>query len=158
MNEQEAINRLQTGDIAGLEPLVLRYQQQALRAAYLVCRDVAMAEDVVQAGYLRVYERIAQFDSSRPFGPWFLRVVVNDALRAAQRASRSQPLPLTETSDDLLPARDPSPHELAEAADDTARLDAALAKLNPEQRAVVVLRYYVELSEAAGCRSATHST
>ena len=85
MDEQEAVARLQRGDISGLEPLVRRYQEPALHAAVLVCRDGALAEDLVQAAFVRAYERIGQFDARRPFGPWFIRSVVNDALKAVTR-------------------------------------------------------------------------
>ena len=85
MEEREAIARLNRGDIAGLETLVRQYQVQAVRTAYLITRDRALAEDIVQAAFLRVYERIGQFDTKRPFGPWFLRSVVNDAIKAATR-------------------------------------------------------------------------
>ena len=53
MDEAEAIERLRRGDIAGLELLVRRYQTTALRAAQLVTRDRALAEDVVQAAFIR---------------------------------------------------------------------------------------------------------
>jgi len=46
--------RLQRGDIGRLERLVHRYQTQALRAAQLVTRDRALAEDVVQAAFLAI--------------------------------------------------------------------------------------------------------
>src|SRR3954467_7626853 len=88
MDEREAIARLAGGDISGLELLVSRYQVQAVRAAYLVCRNSALAEDIVQEAFLRAYERIEQFDPDRPFHPWFLRMVVNDALKAASRAGK----------------------------------------------------------------------
>src|SRR4051794_10135971 len=76
-NEYEALARLRDGDIGGLEALVRLYQVRAVRAAYLVVRDRALAEDVAQGAFLRVYQRIAQLDPARPFAPWFFRIVVN---------------------------------------------------------------------------------
>ncbi|HMA33873.1 MAG TPA: sigma factor, partial [Chloroflexia bacterium] len=92
MEEAETIARLRRGDIGGLEGLVRCYQAQAVGAAFLVCRDAAQAEDIVQAAFIRAYERIGQFDAARPFGPWFLRSVVNDALKAVARRERRAPL------------------------------------------------------------------
>src|SRR3954447_23317865 len=88
MDEQTAIRRLQQGDIGGLEFLVRRYQTQAVGTAYLISRDPALAEDIVQGAFLRAYERIGQFDPTRSFGPWFLRSVVNDAVKATARRAR----------------------------------------------------------------------
>src|SRR5262249_4106702 len=92
MEEREAIQRLQRGDIGGLAVLVHRYQGRAVRAAYLVTHDLAVDEDIVQSALLKAYERIEQFDARRLFGPWFLTSVLNDAKKAAARRARLVPL------------------------------------------------------------------
>ena len=149
MEEQKAIARLKRGDISGLEALVRKYQVQAVRAAYLIIRDRALAEDIVQAAFLRAYERIGQFDAKRPFGPWFLRSVVNDAVKAATRRERQVPLEASaEGGETSLADPNPSPADLAEAAEIRQAVWTALGKLPPAQRAVIVLRYYLGLSEA----------
>lgn len=58
---------------------------QAVRAAYLVTRDNALDEDIVQAAFLCAYKRISQFDDLSRFGPWFQRSVVNDAVKGVTR-------------------------------------------------------------------------
>jgi len=150
MEEQQAIARLKQGDIHGLEVLVRKYQVPAVRSAYLITRDRALAEDIVQAAFLRAYERIDQFDASRPFGPWFLRSVVNDAIKAADRRERHVPLEAegeAPSSADLLADPGPGPEELAEAADTREAVWAVLGQLPPALRATIVMRYYLELSE-----------
>ena len=82
MDERGEIGRLKAGDIGGLEALVGRYHARAVGAAYLVVRDRALAEDVAQSAFVKAYEKIASFDAERPFGPWFMRMVVNDAVKA----------------------------------------------------------------------------
>jgi len=153
MEEQEAITRLKRGDIGGLAALVRKYQVQAVQTAYLVTRDRALAEDIVQAAFLRAYERIGQFDARRPFGPWFLRSVVNDAVKAAARRERQVSLETgsegEETSlADLLADPGPGPEDLVETEEIRQTVWAALGKLPPVQRAAIVLRYYLDLSEA----------
>jgi RNA polymerase sigma-70 factor (ECF subfamily) len=153
MDEAEAIVRLKQGDIGGLEALVQRYQLPALRAAYLITHDRSLAEDVAQAAFLRAYERIDQFDMERPFGPWFLRSVVNDAVKVARRRGRNVALEESGPENDSAPAdwlADPSPGpaDLADHSETTEEVLAALARLTPNQRAVIVLRYFLELSEA----------
>jgi len=152
MEEREAIARLKRGDISGLEALVRQYQVKAVRTAYLIIRDRALAEDIVQAAFLRAYERIGQFDTGRPFGPWFLRSVVNDALKAAARRERQVSLEASPEGEgaslaELLADPNPGPDELAEAAETRQTVWAALGKLPPAQRAAIVLRYYLDLSE-----------
>lgn len=152
MEEEEAIARLKRGDISGLEALVRRYQVQAVRAATLITRDRALAEDIVQAAFLRAYERIGQFDSGRPFGPWFLRSVVHDAVKAARRRERQVPLEGESDGEtslaEFLADPAPGPLELAEAGETRQAIRDALGRLSPAQRAAVVLRYYLGLSEA----------
>ena len=87
--EQEAITTLRGGDILGLETLVRLYQLPATRTAYAITADRHAAEDVVADAFLRVYDRIAQLDLSRPFSPWFYRIVVNGALKAVRSSKRT---------------------------------------------------------------------
>lgn len=150
MYEREAIRRLQRGDISGLATLVRRYQVQAVRAAYLVTQDCQQAEDVVQAAFLRAYQRIEQFDPERPFAPWFYRSVVNAAVQTARRSQRQVSLDGGEeiTLADLLPDPSPAPDETIEAVEMQQAVRQALQQLSPEQRAAVVMRYYLDLSEA----------
>jgi RNA polymerase sigma-70 factor (ECF subfamily) len=150
MEESAAIARLKAGDIGGLEPLVRTYQVRAVRAAFLICHDPALAEDIVQAAFVRAYERIAQFDAARAFGPWFLQSVINDALKAATRQGRTVPLDWDETDAEAgaLPDPGPTPEERLDAAETSAAIATALARLSPEQRAAIVLRYYLGLSES----------
>ena len=49
MDEREAIARLRSGDISGLEFLVRRYQTEATRIAQVITRDRGLSEDVVQS-------------------------------------------------------------------------------------------------------------
>ncbi len=152
MEESQAITRLKQGDISGLEALVHKYQVQAVRTAYLVVRDRALAEDIVQSAFVRVYDHIGQFDAQRPFAPWFLRAVVNDAIKAATRRERQVSLEMEaddETSlADLLVDPVPDPDDLAEASETREAIWAAMGKLAPHQRAVLVMRYYLDMSEA----------
>jgi RNA polymerase sigma-70 factor (ECF subfamily) len=157
MDEREAIQRLKRGDLEGLGELVRCHQLSAVRAAYLVVRDRALAEDVVQAAFVRTYERIAGFDQQRPFAPWFLRMVLNDAIKAATRHAQEARLTPSE-SGPVDPQAGPERRwEQAETADEVW---AALGQLSPTHRAAIVQRYYLGLSQAEmadtlGCPAST---
>ena len=144
MDERGAIALLKQGDIGGLEYLVEKYQVRAVRAAYLVCRDASLAEDIVQSAFIRAFERIATFDDTMPFGPWFLRSVTNDALKAAARRERTVPL-------DFVPAENvtvsPGLDERLESLETSAAINEAIAQLPPEQRAAIVMRYYLDMTD-----------
>jgi RNA polymerase sigma-70 factor (ECF subfamily) len=146
-DDSQAIRCLKNGDISGLEVLVTRYQTKALRAAFLVVRDQQIAEEVVQETFLRVFKNIRRFDENRPFGPYLLRCVVNAALDVAQKESKwNQPDDGIESVEELIE------HAItveAQVEFNGLRQDIhqALEKLSPRQRAAIVLRYYLEMSE-----------
>jgi RNA polymerase sigma-70 factor (ECF subfamily) len=151
MDEEEAILKLRDGDIHGLEVLVKKYQLKAIRAAYLVTHDRAMAEDIVQSAFIRTCDRIDTFVSSRPFGPWFLRCVVNDAIKALNRQKRFLSLDDVERnrkhiSHNSSGYSEPGLTPRLVAAETREVLWEALRKLPPKQRAAIVLRYYLGLS------------
>jgi RNA polymerase sigma-70 factor (ECF subfamily) len=153
MEEQQAVARLRRGDISGLETLVRLHQVQATRVAYLVTRDQALAEDIMQAAFIRAYERIEQLASDSAFRPWLLRSVINKAIKAAQRRERYVSMDAdTDEAETalahLLATTGSDPADLVETADTNTLIWNALSKLSPVQRAAIVQRYYLGLSEA----------
>jgi len=149
MDEQLAIRQLKNGDIGGLESLVQRHQVKAVRTAYLVTRDLGLAEDVVQDSFLRAFRSIRGFDAARPFEPWFLRSVVNAAVKAAQKSA--QHVTVDEESGEALfselVARVESVESQVETAEVQRQLWEAMQKLSARQRAVIVQRYFLQMSE-----------
>jgi len=153
MDDQTAISRIKQSDLTGLDILVNRYQVRAVHAAYLVVYDHALAEDVAQTAFLRVVEHIHQYDEGRPFAPWFFRIVLNDSLKAAKRYK--QHIALDEEVDGFairlvgwLTDPAPQPWQILEQKDTSQLVLKAIQSLSPEQRAVVVMRYFLEMSEA----------
>lgn len=84
MDEITGIRRMKTGKFGGLESLMARYQAKAVRAAFLITRDKARAEDVVQEVFLRIFQHLNRFDETRPFEPYLMRSVVNTTLKACR--------------------------------------------------------------------------
>jgi RNA polymerase sigma-70 factor (ECF subfamily) len=152
MDEKEAVIHLQNGDLAGLEFLVRQYQVRAVYAAFLIVQDRELAEDVVQSAFLKVAEKIHLFDDSRPFAPWFYRIVSNDAVKLAQVQGRLQSIEEDPDEDTLALAQyliddHPDPELQLAQKETSQQIQRAMQQLKPEQRAVVVMRYYLELSE-----------
>ena len=153
MEDRIAISRLKQGDLTGLESLVNRYQVQAVHAAYLIVSDSALAEDVVHTAFVKVAERIYQFDEERPFAPWFFRIVANDALKAAKKQRGTVSLEEQQDQPTAQLARwlvDPGSHpeQLLEEKETRQMILRAIQSLPPEQRVTVVMRYFLDMSEA----------
>jgi RNA polymerase sigma-70 factor (ECF subfamily) len=107
----------------------------AYRAAFLIVHDHSAAEDIAQEALVAAIRNLDRFDRRRPLRPWLHRIVVNRAIDWARlRALRSEVFdsnaPDARAPDDQRAWSDP--------------VVAALARLSPEQRAVVVLRHLLE--------------
>jgi RNA polymerase sigma-70 factor (ECF subfamily) len=145
--ERAAIARLRAGDIDALEFLVRRFQMQALEAAYLITRNYPMAEDVVQSAFVNAYEHISQLQDGRPFGPWFLRSVVNRALTSIGQDNRHNTLLSNNPPSQASPELGTDVERIVEGAETRDEILSAIEQLTPSQRAAIVLRYYLDLSD-----------
>ena len=162
MDEQQAIYRLKQGDISGLEFLVHHHQVKAVRTAYLITRDLGLAEDVVQDSFLQVYRSIRGFDVARPFEPWFLRSVVNASVKMMQRSARQVEVGAKREEDESvfaeLSRRVESVEAQVESVEVQNQIWDAMQKLSPRQRAVIVQRYFLEMSEKEMAQQAGSAT
>jgi RNA polymerase sigma-70 factor (ECF subfamily) len=150
MEEGQAITLLKEGDLAGLEELVRRHQVDVVHTAYLIVGDRSMAEDIAQASFLKGAERIHQFKDGRPFRPWILRIVTNDAIKVSLKARKHLSLDAAQELDESLTwLRDttPGPEELAATAENRQMIWEALQQLTPKQRAAIVMRYFLEMRD-----------
>jgi RNA polymerase sigma-70 factor, ECF subfamily len=132
------VRAAQGGSERAVEELFARHWPDAYRTALLIAHDRAAAEDIAQEAFLSALRALPRFDRRRPLRPWLHRIVVNRAIDWA-RARRLR----AEVDVDALP-------ELGagERRDDPGlgELGAALARLSPEHRAVVVMRYLLEFT------------
>ncbi len=146
----------QRGDMRDYARLVNLYQDIALRTAYLMTNERQAAEDITQTAFLNALRNLHRFDVARPFRPWFLTILTNEA----RMYMRNQRRHATEALDPLLPAHGASLVTQVIQADERARIRAALARLEEPFRTAAVLYYFNDLSidevaEATSCRPGT---
>jgi RNA polymerase sigma-70 factor (sigma-E family) len=120
-------------DFAGY---VVSRQRRLVRAAYLVCGDEHLAQDLVQQALTKLALRWNRLRDGNP-DAYVNRILYRDAVSWWRRIRRERLV--GEVADSPAPL-----------ADDTVRLDVrrALMTLTPRQRAVLVLRYFEDLTEA----------
>jgi RNA polymerase sigma-70 factor (ECF subfamily) len=151
MDDLQAIRRLKSGDVGGLEILVTRYQRKAVQTAFLITHDEQLADEVVQETFVRLYQHIRHFDEARPLAPYLLRSVANAALNAAKKTRRWVQIGAgsdtdAETVAELL-TEATGVEDQAEYNGLRERIFKAMQSLSPRQRAVIVQRYYLGMSE-----------
>ena len=133
-DERARVRGAQRGSASDLEALFRTHWPRAFRAAYLVTHDAGAAEDIAQESFLAAIRSLDRFDRRRPFGPWLHRIVVNRAIDWTRARKLRGEVELSESA-----ASVPAP-------DDPQDTLAALARLLPEQRAVIVMRYLLEFT------------
>jgi RNA polymerase sigma-70 factor (sigma-E family) len=141
-------------DEAAFEEFVAARSDDLLRTAVLLTRDRGHAEDLLQTALVKAYRRWGRIEGTDPY-PYVRRILVTSA--ASWRRLR--------TTQEIvaLPAHDPAGPDTTDDVAERQRMAAALATLPPRMRAVLVLRYAEDLSEAAtadamGCSAATVKT
>ena len=135
--------RVASGDRAAFDVLARRLQGTAQRIAARVLGPGPDAEDAVQAALVNLWRKAAQFDAARGrVEPWFNRLVANACLD--KRRTIRIALPLDEAAGHA--SADPRADELLELKDEAARVQRAVARLNPRQRAAIALFYGEEAS------------
>jgi RNA polymerase sigma-70 factor (ECF subfamily) len=149
MDDLEAIDCLKRGDISGLDWLIARHQLKAIRTAFLITHNEHLAEDVVQNVFIRVFRHARHIDESRPFKTYLMRCVVNASLDALHKEGREVSLDGSGEArviENLL-SQARSVETQVEFAQLKREILEALARLSPRQRAVIVQRYYLGMSE-----------
>jgi RNA polymerase sigma-70 factor (ECF subfamily) len=141
------IGRARTGDVAAYETLVRRYQDVALRTAYIVAPE-ADAADAVQDAFLKAYAGLRGFRDGAPLRPWLLRIVANEARNRRRSADRRAGLALRAAV--VAPRNEvaASPESEVLAEETRGQLRLAIGALRDEEREVIGARYLLGLSEA----------
>lgn len=136
------VGQVRLGDIGAFDTLVRRHMKQAFAVAYRILEQREDAEDLVQEAFVAALEHIATFDTSRPFRPWLLRIVVNRGLNARRfrERRRTESIPPQTAADTAPPTSLVEQHEMQD------RLRNALAALPARQRVIIQLTGFDELS------------
>lgn len=154
MTDAELVDRTLGGSEDAFRVLVDRHQQRVYNLLVRMLRHPALAEELAQETFLKAFSHLRSFDPRFKFSNWLLRIAHNTAIDAMRRRKPGQEVSFDDpgqgdqpTGADAFidPGSDSAPRaverrELAEV------LGAALARLRPDYREAVVLRYQEDLS------------
>jgi RNA polymerase sigma-70 factor (ECF subfamily) len=143
------IRQVQAGDLQAFAELVRKYQDRIHNVCWRLCGNREDACDLTQEVFLRAFEAVETFRGKSGFYTWIYRIAVNLALSQRRRMRVRAALPLDAekvghngegSTPQLADPRTPAPSAGAEAAERHERVAAALAGLDAEYRAALVLR------------------
>ena len=121
-----------------------RYQEVAFRAAFLITRDAGDAEEACQEGFVKAHRSLRRFHTERPFRPWLLKIVTNQAKNRRRSAGRRAGLAVRAAASGYQPEPGPDEHVIAD--DERRTLLAAIDDLPERDREIIAYRYFLDLS------------
>ncbi|MDQ3197909.1 MAG: sigma-70 family RNA polymerase sigma factor [Chthoniobacterales bacterium] len=167
--EIELVQRAQAGDTEAFDQLVSRFRTRVFGMIYNMVHNEQDAWDLAQDSFLKAWKSIARFRGQSSFYTWIYRIVMNvtiDWLRKKQvkggGAEFDDAIQLKEIDPGArtVPHADALPHERMQHQEIRGRIDAAIAQLSPEHRAVILMKemedmQYHEIAESLGCSIGT---
>ncbi len=140
------IDAARAGDEGAYAALIRRYSDLAFRAAYLVTRNSADAEDACQEAFAKAYRALLRFRVGAPFRPWLLRIVTNEARNRMRSNRRHENLRIRAVSGIHVLDADPADRILTEEA--RRSLLVAVEDLSLQDREIITYRFFLDLSVA----------
>jgi RNA polymerase sigma-70 factor (ECF subfamily) len=147
-DEAGLVQQALDGDAEAFGTLVTRYQHVMYTVALRMLGNAEDAKDVTQDAFVKAFRQLATFDTRYRFFSWMYRIVINECFNVIRSRRPLEPL-------DLQFAGNGNPFDSALAMERHEQIEAALQRLTPDYRAVVVLRHfagqsYGEMAEALG--------
>ena len=166
--ELDLVRQAQAGDTEAFDRLVSRSRTRIFGMIYNMVHNEQDAWDLAQDSFLKAWKSIARFRGQSSFYTWMYRIVMNvtiDWLRKKQVKGVGAEFDDAIQLKEIDPAshcapRGPPPHEGMQGREIRDRIDAAIAQLSPEHRAVILMKeiedmQYREIAESLGCSIGT---
>ena len=155
-----------SGDMEAFEELVARHRDKVYSRALMMMRQEDDALEISQEAWVRVWQRLALFHGDSSFATWVTRITINlclDRLRQQKRHTAESIEQIEAESggiENQMPVVVPNPTENLERQELRDRIEAAMDKLSPDHRAVLLLHEfegleYKEIARRVGCSLGT---
>ena len=132
------------GDTAAFGVLVHRHQDRLYNSVYRMVGNAEDAYDVVQEAFLNAYQSLESFKGDSLFFTWLYRIAVNTAISLKRKQRAVVSIDTARNGAQGIEPPDPSdlsrPGHAMEQAEQQRRIQAALSRLSPEHRAVLVMK------------------
>lgn len=146
-SEAELIERAREADEDAYVSLLRLHEAVAFRTAFLILGSAGDAEDAAQEAFVKAFGALGRFELGRPFRPWLLRIVANEARNHRRSSGRRGALAVRALRESVTDVVAPSPEADVLAAEDRADLVSAIGRLPAADRLAIVGRYVLELTD-----------
>ncbi|NJL73873.1 MAG: sigma-70 family RNA polymerase sigma factor [Saprospiraceae bacterium] len=150
LTDHDLINRYLEGDEQSFEVLLSRHQQKIYTSIYLFVKDQSLAEDIFQEVFIKVIDtlRRGKYNHEGKFLQWAMRISYNMCVDHFRRAKRRPQVTPTETFDifDVLQISDENAEQTIIRSQTHDKIRKLVDMLPDEQREVVILRHYADMS------------
>ncbi len=136
----EIVRECLAGNTKAFEVLVARYEKPVFNVALRFISNYNDAVDVAQNSFIKAFNNLHSFDTTKHFFSWLYRIAINESLNYLKTRKQFEAL-----GDDQTPLT-PSPDDSFDRAESDATIQGALMRLNNEQRMVIVLRHFQNLT------------
>ena len=150
LTDQQLIHMYMEGDADALATIVMRYKDKIYTSIYLLVKDKYLAEDIFQDVFIRVIDTLkgGKYTDEGKFLPWAMRIAHNMCVDHFRKVKRS---PTIKTSDDrdifeVLNFSEPGADQKMMAGQSHDRIRKMVDMLPEDQREVIILRHYADLS------------
>lgn len=150
LNDQELIGLYLKGNERAFEELLGRYKEKIFTSIYLFVKDQAKAEDIFQEVFIKIIKtlREGKYNHEGKFGPWAMRISYNLCVDYFRRGKRHSKVQATDTFDifDVLSSDELNVEQRMMRSQTHNKVRELVDMLPPEQREVVILRHYADMS------------
>jgi RNA polymerase sigma-70 factor (ECF subfamily) len=148
LDEARLVARAKRGDTEAFAEIVQRHQAIAFRTAWLIAGSAADAEEAAQDGFVKAFRALRRFKRGRPFRPWLLAIVANEARNRRASAGRRERLAMRAAEERRPGGAVPSPEAAHLDSERRSELLEAVERLPEADRIAIACRYFLDLSEA----------
>ena len=151
INDHQLIAQYLEGDERAFKTLLDRYQQKIYTSIYLFVKDETLAEDIFQEVFIKIINtlRSGKYNHEGKFGQWALRISYNLCVDYHRRGKRRPHVHINDPSFDIfdvISSHDPNAEQLIMRSQTHDRIRHLVDMLPAEQREVVILRHYADMS------------
>ncbi len=150
MNDQQLIAAYLDGKDYAFEVLLNRHREKIYTSIYLFVKDQSQADDIFQEVFIKVVDtlRRGKYNHEGKFVQWAMRIAYNLCVDHFRRNKRRPIVQPTETFDifDVLQSEDPNGETQVIRSQTHSKVRELVDALPPEQREVVILRHYADMS------------